>query len=51
MEEVLGLTKISQHFQTRIPRDVVEILKVKEGDRLLWIWDGDRVYVKRAELK
>ena len=51
MEEIIGLTKISQNFQTRIPRNVAEILKVKEGDRILWVKDGQRIYVRKAEIK
>ncbi|MCF3652932.1 MAG: AbrB/MazE/SpoVT family DNA-binding domain-containing protein [Aigarchaeota archaeon] len=51
MEEVLGLTKVSQNLQTRIPKDVAELLKVKEGDRILWVKEGERIYVKKAEIK
>ena len=51
MEEIIGLTKISQNFQTRIPKDVAKILKVREGDRILWIRDGQRIYVRKAEIK
>jgi len=50
-ERVLGLTKISKSMQTRIPKDAAEKLGVKEGDRVLWILEGERVYVKKAEIR
>jgi len=50
-EKILGLTKISAHMQTRIPKEAAERLGVKEGDRVLWILEGDKVCVKKAEIR
>ncbi|MEM4497600.1 MAG: AbrB/MazE/SpoVT family DNA-binding domain-containing protein [Nitrososphaerota archaeon] len=50
-EQILGLTKISKNMQTRIPKEAAERLGLKEGDRVLWILEGGRIYVKKAVIR
>jgi len=46
--KVLGLTRISVNFQTRIPMDAVRVLKVKVGDKVVWNLEGGKVVVEKA---
>ena len=50
-EEILALTKLSKNLQTRVPKEVCEKLGLSPGDKLLWILEKGRVYVKKAEVR
>ena len=47
-EQILALTRLSKNLQTRIPKEVRERLQLSPGDKLLWILEGDKIYVKKA---
>ena len=51
MKQILAVTKISANLQTRVPKEVRERLGLSEGDKMAWILEGDKIYVKKAELK
>ena len=51
MKQILAVTKLSPNLQTRVPKEVRERLGLSEGDRVAWILEGDKIYVKKAELK
>lgn len=50
-KEILAVTKLSPNLQTRVPKEVREKLGLAEGDKIVWILDGDRIYVKKAEIR
>ena len=46
--EILGMSTITYKFQVTIPRKVRERCKFKEGDTLMFIEEGDRVYLGKS---
>ncbi len=43
---LLGMTKVSDKFQVRIPADARKFLGVRVGDKILFWKEGDRVYIE-----
>jgi len=43
----LGLTKVYNHGKTQIPRDVRKLLKIKDGDRVLWLIEDGKIVVEK----
>ena len=48
MQKILAVTSITSRFQTTIPQDVREHLKITEKDKVLWILESDKIIVKKA---
>jgi len=45
---ILAKTKIGKLNRTTVPEKVRELLHVREGDEVVWIQEGKRVYVENA---
>ena len=45
---ILAKTKIGKLNRTTVPEQVRELLHVDEGDEVVWIQEGNRVYVENA---
>lgn len=45
---ILAKTKIGKMRRTTVPEQVRELLGVDEGDEIVWIQEGNRVYVENA---
>ena len=45
MGKALGSSKVTVRYQVTVPEEVRKKLKVKEGDSLVFVEDGKRVYV------
>lgn len=45
----MGTSKITRNFQVTIPRDVRDSKGLKEGDRVLFAIDGDRVELVKLD--
>ena len=45
----MGVSKITRNFQVTIPRDVREVKRLKDGDRVMFAIDGDRVELHRVD--
>jgi len=45
---ILAKTKIGRMSRTTVPEEVRDFLRVKEGDEIVWIQEGDKVIVDRA---
>jgi len=45
MGKVLGSSKVTVRFQVTVPEDVRNKMKVKEGDTLVFVEDGKRIYI------
>lgn len=48
LNSVIALSKVSGKAQITIPKDIMEILKLKQNDKILWIHEKGRIYVKKA---
>lgn len=47
-KKTVGLSKVYQHGKTHIPCEVRKLLIIKDGDRLLWILEGGKIFVEVA---
>jgi AbrB family looped-hinge helix DNA binding protein len=45
MGKVLGSSKITVRYQVTIPEQVRNRMNVKEGETLVYVEDGDRIYI------
>ena len=45
----MGLSKLTRNFQVTIPKDVREVKRLREGDRVLFAIDGGRVELFKAD--
>lgn len=45
MGRALGSSKITVRYQVTIPEEVRNKMKVKEGDNLVFVEDGKRIYI------
>ena len=45
---ILAKTKIGKLNRTTVPEQVRRILRLSEGDEVVWIQEGNRVYVENA---
>ena len=45
---ILAKTKIGKLNRTTVPEEVRRILRLSEGDEVVWVQEGDRVYVENA---
>ncbi len=45
----MGIAKLTRNFQITLPKDVREIRKLKEGDKVLFTIDGDKINILKLE--
>ena len=45
MGKALGSSKVTVRYQVTIPEEVRKKMKVKEGDSLVFVEDGKRIYI------
>jgi len=45
MGKALGSSKVSVRYQVTVPEEVRKKMKVKDGDTLVFIEDGKRIYI------
>lgn len=48
MARILAVTKVTVRFQTVVPKEVRERLKLKEGDKLVWLLKEGKIVVEKA---
>lgn len=48
VEKVIGMAKVHGNGRIQVPRRVRELLGVEDGDFVLFIMEGGRVYLSRA---
>jgi len=46
---ILDKTKVGRLNRTTVPEQVRELLRLKEGDDIIWIQEGNKVLVDRAK--
>jgi len=45
---ILAKTKIGRLNRTTVPEEVRRLLRVSEGDEIVWIQEGEKVYIENA---
>ena len=45
----MGVSKMTRNFQVTVPRDVREVKRLREGDRVLFVIDGERVELHKVD--
>jgi len=45
----MGVSKMTRNFQVTIPKDVRHLKRLKEGDRVLFAVDGERVELHKVD--
>lgn len=47
-KEILGMSTISHKFQITVPKEVREAKNLEAGDKVLFVNDGDNIYIKKS---
>ena len=50
MDEIIGIAKVTAKMQITVPKSVRKVLKIKPGDRVLFISEGDRIVLRKAKI-
>jgi AbrB family looped-hinge helix DNA binding protein len=50
-DRIIQISKITSNRQVTIPVDVMDKLKVKRGDKIIWIERNGDIIVRKAELE
>ena len=45
----MGVSKMTRNFQVTVPRDVRDVKRLKEGDRVVFAIDGERVELHKID--
>jgi len=45
----MGISKVTRNCQITIPKDIRKIIKVKEGDEVMFIVEGSKVSLHKSE--
>jgi len=48
---IVATSKIFQHGKIVVPKEVREVLGLSDGDKLVWIFEGGRIFVMNAAEK
>jgi bifunctional DNA-binding transcriptional regulator/antitoxin component of YhaV-PrlF toxin-antitoxin module len=44
-KEIIKTTKLYSDGKTQVPKEVIELLKLKRGSQMLWVREGHRVFI------
>jgi len=44
---ILATTRVGRFYRTTIPREVRKLLELREGDEIVWIYNDDKVIIKK----
>jgi bifunctional DNA-binding transcriptional regulator/antitoxin component of YhaV-PrlF toxin-antitoxin module len=47
--KVFAVSKVFQHGKTQVPKEVREVLKLEDGDRILWFNEDGKIFVQRLQ--
>lgn len=45
--EIFAVSRVFQHGKTQVPKEVREKLELRDGDRILWYSEDEKIFVKR----
>ena len=49
MNKIVALSKISSKNLVSIPQEIMDLLDLHIGDKVLWIYEDNKVYIKKVE--
>lgn len=49
VNKVLGTAQIREKGQITIPQAVRDYLKIKQGEKIAWIWEQGKVVIKKEK--
>jgi len=49
MNKIVALSKVSSKNLVAIPIDVMVLLNLVKGDKIIWLTEDNRVYIKKVE--
>ena len=49
IHRVIAISTIFQRRKTQVPAEVRKLLNIMDGDKILWVQEGGRIYVEPAE--
>lgn len=47
-KEILGMSTISHKFQITVPKEVRDAKNLEAGDKVIFVSDGDEIYIKKS---
>ena len=47
-EGLIAVSTLFQRYKTQVPKAVREKLELKDGDKMIWVYEGGRIYVGSA---
>ncbi len=47
-EGLIAVSTLFQRYKTQVPKEVREKLELKDGDKMIWVNEGGRIYVGSA---
>ena len=47
-KEILGMSTLSHKFQVTIPKEVREDANLGEGDKIVFVKEDDKIYIKTS---
>ena len=45
---LIAVSTLFQRYKTQVPKEVREKLELKDGDKMIWVNEGGRIYVGSA---
>ncbi len=45
----MGISKITRNYQITLPKDIRKVIRVKEGEEVMFIVDGDKVLLTKPK--
>lgn len=48
MNKVVSLTKISSKGHIKLPKEIMLLLDLKNGDKILWLQENDKIFIKKV---
>jgi len=47
-KDILGMSTLSHKFQVTIPKEVRKEIKLVEGDKIVFVKEDDKIYIKTS---
>jgi len=48
MTKILAVTNLTSRFQTTVPIEVRDLLKLTEKDKVVWVLEDSKIVLKKA---
>lgn len=50
MTTLMGLSKVTRNFRITLNKDILKLLKLKAGDRVAFLKEGKKIYLKPTKI-